>query len=111
LRHTAQHSLRLREVVALTNTRALGLTDAVDSNIDGYLAVSDLDKIARDLSLRADPSGTVTLRVTGFNFERVVALAGIPIVAGLDAATSTDRRPRGVGRRVLTESPDATDEL
>ena len=107
MRHTAQHSLRLREVVALTNTRALGLTDAVDSNIDGYLAVSDLDKIARDLSLRADPTGTVTLRVTGFDFERVRALVDTSVVAALDAATSTDPRLRGVGRRALAESLEA----
>ncbi len=98
---------RLREVVAVSNTRALGLTDAVDASMDGYVAASDLDKISRDLSLRADPTGTVTLRVTGFDFERVRALVDTSVVAALDAATSTDPRLRGVGRRALAESLEA----
>ncbi len=98
---------RLREVVALSNTRALGLTDAVDATIDGYLAASDLDRISRDLSLRADPTGPVTLRVTGFDFEQVRALVDTSVVAALDAATSTDPRLRGVGRRVLADSLEA----
>lgn len=98
---------RLREVVAVSNTRALGLTDAVDSSIDGYLAASDIDRISRDLSLRADPTGTVTLRVTGFDFEQVRVLVDTSVVAALDAATSTDPRVRGLGRRVLAESLEA----
>ncbi|WP_344203181.1 hypothetical protein [Aeromicrobium alkaliterrae] len=94
----------LREIVAVSNTRALGLTDAVNSNIDGYVAASDLDTISRDLSLRADPSGPVTLRVTGFDFEQVRVLVDTSVIAALDAATSTDPRVRGVGHRVLAES-------
>ncbi len=98
---------RLRDVVALSNTQALGLTDAADASIDGYLATSDLDRISRDLSLRADPTGPVTLRVTCFDFEQVRTLVNTSVVAALDAATSTDPRLRGVGRRALAESLEA----
>ncbi|MCK5891634.1 MAG: hypothetical protein KAG51_08020 [Aeromicrobium sp.] len=98
---------QLRQVVALSNTRTLGLTDAVDASRDGYLAASDLDNVSRDLSLRADPAGPVTLRVTGFDFEQVRALVDTSVVAALDAATSTDPRVRGVGHRVLAESLEA----
>ena len=94
---------RLRDHVATTNMRALGITDAVGESIDGYVAVHDLDALARTLGLRADASGPVTLRVTGFNFDRVRALVGTSVVAALDAATSTDPRLRGVGRRTLGE--------
>lgn len=98
---------RLREIVAVANTRAVGLTDAIDTSVDGYVAASDLDKISRDLSLRADPAGTATLRVTGFDFEQVRTLVDTSVGAALDAATSTDPRIRGIGRRVLAESLEA----
>lgn len=94
---------RLRETVAATNTRALGITDAVDESIDGYVAADDLDALVRPLGLRADASGPVTLRVTGFDFDRVRALVDTSVVAALDAATSIDPRIRGVGRRTLAE--------
>jgi hypothetical protein len=98
---------RLREVVAVASTRALGITDAADENVDGYLAADDLDDVVRTLGLRTDASGGVTLRVTGFDFERVRELVDTSVVAALDAATSTDPRLRGVGRRVLAESLEA----
>jgi hypothetical protein len=57
----------------------------------------------RTLGLRADASGPVTLRVTGFDFDHVRALVDTSVVAALDAATSFDPRVRGVGRRTLAE--------
>lgn len=94
---------RLRETVAATNPRALGITAAVDESIDGYVAADDLDALVRTLGLRADASGPVTLRVTGFDFDHVRALVDTSVVAALDAATSIDPRVRGVGRRTLAE--------
>ena len=58
---------------------------------------------AKHLGLRADASGPVTLRVTGFDFDHVRALVDTSVVAALDAATSIDPRVRGVGRRTLAD--------
>lgn len=98
---------RLRELVAVSNMRSLGITDAVDDSIDGYTAASNLDDVVRTLGLRADAGGAVTLRVTGFDFDRVRELVDTPVVAALDAATSTDPRLRGVGHRVLGDLLEA----
>ncbi|MEU0312550.1 helix-turn-helix domain-containing protein [Nocardioides sp. NPDC006273] len=94
---------RLRELAGAANTRTLGITDTVDERVDGYIAASDLDDLVRTLRLRENASGAVTLRVTGFDFDRVRDLADTSIVAALDAATSTDPRLRGVGHRALAE--------
>ena len=98
---------RLRELITSTNLRLLGITDAIDDSVDGYLADANLDTVARSLGLRAAAGGIVVLRTTGFNFDRVRDLVTTPIVAALDAATSTDPRLRGVGRRVLDELLEA----
>ncbi len=94
---------RLRELVATSNLGRLGITDAVDDGVDGYLAASNLDDVVRSLELRADTGGSVTLRVTAFDFDRVRDLVDTSVVAALDAATSTDPRLRGVGRHALTD--------
>jgi len=98
---------RLRKLVATSNPGRLGITDAVDDRLDGYLVASDLDNVVRTLGLRADAGGAVTLRVTGFDPDRVRELVDTSALAALDAATSTDPRLRGVGRRVLGELLDA----
>lgn len=98
---------RLREQIASTNLRLLGITDAVGGSVDGYLADADLDTAVRTLGLRADAGGSVVLRTTEFDFDRVRALAATSTVAALDAATSTDPRLRGIGRRVLGELLEA----
>ena len=73
----------------------------MDDSVDGYLAESDLDATVRTLGLRAEAGGAVVLRTTGFDFARVRDLVGTTTVAALDAATSTNPRLRGVGRRAL----------
>ena len=99
---------RLRDQIATTNLRLLGITDAVDDSVDGYLAESELDDTVHTLGLQADAGGTVVLRTTGFDFDRVRDLvATTTTVAALDAATSTDPRLRGVGRRTLSEMLEA----
>jgi len=98
---------RLHGLIAPSNLGILGVTEAVDDNIDGYLAEPDLDKVVRTLGLRADAGGAVVLRVTGFDFDRVRALVGTTTVAALDAATSTDPRLHGVGRRALGDLVEA----
>ncbi len=92
---------RLRELITSTNLRLLGITDAIDDGLDGYLAEADRDTVVRNLGLRADAGGAVVLRTTGFDFDRVRELVSTTTVAALDAATSTDPRLRGAGRRAL----------
>lgn len=98
---------RLRRLVATSDLGRLGIADAVDDGLDGYLAESALDEVVRSLRLRGDLAGRVVLRVTGFDFDRVRDLADTPVVAALDAATSTDPRLGGVGRRVLSDLLEA----
>lgn len=98
---------RLRALIVSTNLSLLGITDAVDDSVDGYLTEADLDDLVRTLGLRAATSGAVVVRTTGFDFARVRDLVATSTVAALDAATSTDPRLRGVGRRALDELLEA----
>lgn len=98
---------RLREQIASTNLRLLGITDAVGESVDGYLADADLSRLVGTLGLRTAAGGSVVLRTTGFDFDRVRVLVAAPTVAALDAATSTDPRLREGGRRVLGELLEA----
>ncbi|WEV78843.1 hypothetical protein O9K63_03340 [Janibacter cremeus] len=92
---------RLRDLIVVSNTSSLGITEAIDGSVDGYLAAGDLDRVVVMLGLRADPGGAVTLRVTSFDFARARELVTTPVTAALDAATSTDPRMRGIGNRAL----------
>lgn len=98
---------RLRDQIASTNLRLLGITDAIDESVDGYLAATDLDDIVRALGLRSDAGGSVVLRATGFDFGHVRDLVATMPAAALDAATNTDPRLRGIGRRTLAELLEA----
>jgi hypothetical protein len=98
---------RLRERVVSTNQQLLGITDVADDSIDGYLPASGLDDVVRSLGLRADGSGSVVLRTTEFEFDRVRDLIATRTVAALDAGTSTDPRQRGIGRRTIRELLEA----
>lgn len=91
----------LRERTAHTDLRLLGLSDAVDDGVDGYLPQSDLRDLVGTLGLRASARGNVVLRTTGFSFGRVRALVTTPAAAALDAATSIDPRLSGVGHQAL----------
>ncbi|MGL4177748.1 MAG: helix-turn-helix domain-containing protein [Dermatophilaceae bacterium] len=97
----------LRELIVSTDLRLLGVTDAVDDRVDGYLSDADHDDVVRTLGLRADAGGTVVLRTTGFDVDRVRELVATTTVAALDAAADTDPRLRGVGRRALSELLEA----
>ncbi len=94
---------RLRALVATNDLRRLGVTDAAGDRVDGYVAASDMDVVVSSLSLRPDPGGSVTLRVTTFDIERVRLLVATDLVSALDASTSTDPRLQGTGRRTLSE--------
>ena len=98
---------RLRTALAVTSTKSLGIPDAGPETIDGYVAAGEVDDLTRTLGLRPDPGGPVTLRVTGFDVDRVRALVETPVVAALDAATSIDPRLRGAGRRAVSEAMEA----
>lgn len=92
---------RLRDRVETSAFQALGISDPGGDNLDGYLPAEHLEHVVSSMSLRAAPGGTVTLRVTDFDFDRVRELVATPVVAALDAATSTDPRLRGVGHRMI----------
>jgi len=111
---------RLRNDLVSTDVAALGLVDAnragatfsgtgtlaagaLPNSVDGYLAADTLDSTILFLGLIEDPSGPITLRVTGFdiNIVRDLAESRTAVLAALDAATSLDPRERGVGGRVL----------
>lgn len=94
---------RLREAVVLSDIGTLGVAAATADDIDGYLAASELDQVVHSFGLRESVTGRVTLRVTGFDFDRVRELVGTSAVAALDAATSADPRLRGVGHRTLDD--------
>lgn len=98
---------RLRDQIASTNLRLLGITDSIDDSVDGYLVAGDLDAVVRTLGLRADASGTVVLRTTSFDFHRIRDLVATTAAAALDAATSTDPRLRGIGHRTLGDLLEA----
>ncbi|MDE9366462.1 helix-turn-helix domain-containing protein [Luteipulveratus sp. YIM 133132] len=98
---------RLRSIVATSSTRSLGIAHTIGDGIDGYIDAGEVDAVVRTLGLRASMNGAVTLRVTEFDVDRVRELVGSPVVAALDAATSTDPRMRGAGRRVLADVLDA----
>ena len=90
-----------------TNLATLGITAAVGGSVDGYLAEDEMDAVARSHGLRANPAGTVVIRVTGFDFNQVRNLIHSPVVAAMDAATSIDPRIRGVGRAALMARVEA----
>ncbi len=111
---------RLQTGIVSTEVAGLGLVDAnraganfsgtgtldagaPPNSVDGYLAAETLDSTVLFLGLIEDPSGPITLRVTGFDISivRELAESKTAILAALDAATSLDPRERGVGRQVL----------
>lgn len=94
---------RLRRVVVASDLTQLGLTAADPDALDGYLPADALDRVASSLGLRPSAGGHVVLRATAFEAEVVADLVRTPVVAALDAATSTDPRVRGVGHRALTD--------
>ncbi|GAA1889224.1 helix-turn-helix domain-containing protein [Lapillicoccus jejuensis] len=98
---------RLRALVLATDLRQLGISDAVDGSVDGYLAEDDLDRVVLTLGLREATDGTVVLRTTGFDTARVRGLVDTLTVAALDAATSSDPRLRSAGRRALDDAMEA----
>jgi hypothetical protein len=96
-------STRLREHIIPTDLGFIGMADAPAAHVDGYLAAKRLDAVVRSLGLRADTSGTIVLRAREFDLHEVRELVSTTTVAAIDAATSTDFRLRGVGRRALAE--------
>ncbi|MGL5864667.1 MAG: type IV toxin-antitoxin system AbiEi family antitoxin domain-containing protein [Dermatophilaceae bacterium] len=98
---------RLRELTASTNLRLLGITEATGDRVDGYLSDAVHGDVVRTLGLRADAGGTVVLRTTGFDIDRVRDLVSTTTVAAMDSATDADPRLRGVGRRALSELLEA----
>ena len=81
----------------------LGLTAADTGELDGCLSAAALDGVVTSLGLRPSPGGHVVLRATAFDVAVVADLVRTPVVAALDAATTTDPRVRGVGHRALSD--------
>lgn len=101
--HRSAHA-RVRDHLVVTSRVRLGLADD-ESVVDGYLHVRALEDVVRRYHLRADPTGGITLRVTGFDMAIVERLATSDrVLAAVDAATSLDPRERGRGEQVLAEA-------
>lgn len=78
----------------------LGLADTTD--IDGYLAVDDLDGVISRHGLVRDDDGHVTLRATTTSLDLVRELAGRGVLlAAMDLAESLDVRERRAGLDAL----------
>jgi hypothetical protein len=85
---------------SLRDSAATGLVDSRD--VDGYLAVGNVDALIRRHGLKRDDEGRVTLRATSASMEMIEGLAEAgPILAALDLAESLDARERAAGLRVL----------
>ncbi|MCF6508725.1 hypothetical protein E9549_15115 [Blastococcus sp. MG754426] len=92
-----------REVVASGAAGGIGGLSAAPDRCDGYVAESVAGGLVRRYRLDADPTGGVTLRVTGMPMDVVEELARgrRQVLAGLDLAASTDPRERSAGHRIL----------
>jgi hypothetical protein len=96
---------RLRDEVSTSNAALLGLSTPL-TEVDGYVGSKEaLEDIVRRYALREDPAGQYTVRVTGFDRDVVGHLLRTSrVLAGLDAASATDPRVRGVGVDALEEA-------
>jgi hypothetical protein len=94
---------RLREHVINPGRARIGLVND-DDVVDGYLEAEELTPLVRRYRLTEDTTGSITLRATGFDIDRIEELARESrVLAAVDAATSVHPRERGVGNRALTE--------
>lgn len=93
--------------LVIPDASILGLTAATGERIDGYLSVDSYEYISDAYGLREDPSGPITLRVTGFPIDLVEELASEVVLTALDAATSLDPRTRDLGERALSATLEA----
>lgn len=96
----------LLDRIESSDSRLIGITSGVGASVDGYLAGDQLGELVGSFGLRPDAGGSVVLRATSFDFDRVRELVATPFLAALDAATSVDPRLEGVGRRALSEFVD-----
>ena len=92
---------RIRDLITPAEPTLLGLSSLAAECIDGYIGTDDLNEHSRNLGLREDPRGPITLRISDFNHHGVHHLAGTLVVAALDAAASADPRTHTVGLRAL----------
>jgi hypothetical protein len=107
IRHFSVHRRALgplaREVTSSGATDGIAGLTAASERVDGYVDGAALDRLVGRYRLRADPAGSVVLRVTDVQMDLVAALARGKrhVLAGLDLAGSTDTRERSAGRRLL----------
>ncbi|WP_246012226.1 hypothetical protein [Myceligenerans xiligouense] len=94
---------RLRALLTSSDPGHLDISALMPDGADGYLPETELDAAVRSLGLRVDEGGSAVLRVTGFDFDTVRHLVKTPVVAALDAGTSSDPRARGAGLRTLDD--------
>lgn len=92
---------RIRDLITPADPTLLGLSALAAECIDGYIGTDDLTELSRNLGLREDPRGPITLRISDFNHHGVHYLAGTRGVAALDAAASADPRIQTVGLHAL----------
>lgn len=92
---------RVRDALVVPGRRRLGLVES-DAIVDGYIPADQVADLVHRHRLRADSTGSITLRSCGMNIDFVKYLARHNrTLAAVDAATSLDPRERGVGEEVL----------
>lgn len=95
---------RMREELVVVSRRRLGLADARDDQIDGYINGRKLVELEKRYGLQTFARGSMVIRSTLFDIRTIerIASEGNGALAALDAAGTTDARERGVGARALT---------
>ena len=106
--YTGHHSVITRmsadDRLVVVDTTVLGQV-ADGTQINAYLDATHLATVVRNLGLEPAAEGRMTLRVTGFDVDRVRRIRDHgTALASVDAATSLDPRTRGLGERALAET-------
>lgn len=94
----------LRDQVVSVGRQRLGLVDAREDQVDGYLNTTAVEKAEQRYGLRRYGRGALVLRATSFDLEiiRHIAADGNGALEALDAAGSADLREQGVGASAVT---------
>lgn len=92
---------RIRDELVVPGRQRLGMVEN-DAIVDGYIPADRVAELVRRYRLRADTTGSITLRSCTFSIEFIGYLTRLNrTLAAVDAATSLDPRERGVGEDVL----------
>ena len=78
-----------------------------EARVDGYVDAHGVDSLVRELALRVDDDGPITLRATAADLDVVRDLSRDRVLAAVDLSTSLDPRERGAGLAAVREALEA----